>query len=75
MFREPLIGCASAADPIFDGITDFVGPHHLKPVDLLPEVRSVISCFIPYSAEVVEINPRAEEAVSEVRKMAQWMGP
>lgn len=65
LFREPLIGCASAADPLFDSIADFVGPHHLKPVDLLPEVGSVISCFIPYSAKVVESNRQAGEAVSE----------
>lgn len=65
LFREPLVACALATDPLFDQVADFVGPHHLKPTDLLPEVKSVISCFIPYSAKVVESNRQAGEAVSE----------
>ena len=65
LFREPLVGCARADDPLFARISDYVGPHHLQPADMLPEVRSVISCFIPYSAKVVNSNRQAGEAVSE----------
>ncbi len=56
LFRPPLVGFSSADDPAFEEIPRLVGPHHLRPRDILPEVETVVSFFIPFSAPVVKNN-------------------
>ena len=56
LFRKPLVGFASAADPLFDKIPEIVGAHHLKPADILPGVATVVSFFIPFTKEVINGN-------------------
>ena len=55
-FREPLVGFASAADPLFEEIIRQVGDHHLRPADILPEVKTVVSFFLPFTPMVVKSN-------------------
>lgn len=38
-YRKPLIGFASAHDPLFDQMKEIVGPHHLHPTELLPTLK------------------------------------
>jgi len=53
---EPLVGFSSAADPLFEEIKRIVGPHHLLPREVLPEAETVVSFFIPFTAELVKGN-------------------
>lgn len=62
-YREPLVSFSSADDPLFKNIKSIVGPQHLYPQDILPEAKTVISFFIPFSESVVSSN-RANYAVS-----------
>ena len=55
-FREPLVGFARADDPLFGEILRRVGPHHLRPADILPEGRTVVSFFLPFTDKVVSGN-------------------
>lgn len=54
MFDRPLIGIGSAADALF---TEFkkenvIGPWFMTPTEWLPEAKSVISLFFPFTEEV-----------------------
>lgn len=58
IYDEPLIGMASAEDPLFARLKDpqAVGPHHLLPTEWLPGARTVISYFLPFTSRVREAN-------------------
>ena len=58
IFDPPLIGVASASDPLFDELKDasVVGSHHLSPKEWLGSARSVISYFLPFTKRVRETN-------------------
>ncbi|MCX7886926.1 MAG: hypothetical protein N3B01_06700 [Verrucomicrobiae bacterium] len=58
IFGAPVFGVASAHDPLFRKLKErgVVGPQHLVPSDFLPGAKSVISWFLPYSAEVSKSN-------------------
>ena len=55
-WKEPIIGYASAADPLFHQIKKWVSEQHLLPHDILPEAVSVIVFFLPFLNEVVTSN-------------------
>jgi epoxyqueuosine reductase len=63
LFREPLVGFSSATDPLYKQLKEIIGPEHLYPQDILPEAKTVVSFFIPFSEKVVASN-RKQEAVS-----------
>lgn len=62
-YREPLIGFASAEDPLFTQIKEVIGKHHAHPKELLSDAKTVVCFFIPFSKEVVKSN-RANQEVS-----------
>jgi len=64
-YRKPLIGFASAHDPLFDQMKEIVGPHHLHPTDLLSNAETVISFFIPFSESVINANRNSSEIARE----------
>lgn len=57
-YEEPLVGFASAKDPLFDEYkkTDVVGPWYKGPNEWLPEAKTVVSVFFPFSKEIRESN-------------------
>ena len=57
-YRQPLVGFSSASDPLYANIKETVGPHHLYPEEILPEVKTIISFFLPFSKKVIEANRR-----------------
>lgn len=59
-FRNPLVGFSSANDPLYNDLKEIVGPHHFHPQDILPEAKTVVSFFIPFSKEVVASNRKGE---------------
>ncbi len=52
--RVPLVGFASAHDPLLDRLRMVVGTHHLHPTDLLPEAKTIVAFFLPFDREVVK---------------------
>ena len=54
MLSEPLIGFASAEDPLFEQYKqpDVIGPCFLSPTEWLPEAKTVISMFFPYTEQM-----------------------
>jgi epoxyqueuosine reductase len=63
-YRQPLVGFAAADDPRFDELHCVVHPAHMRPADLLPGARSVVSFFLPFAPWVVEANARHREQVA-----------
>ena len=43
IFQSPLIGVASAKDPLFLKLKEAVAPHHISPEEWLPSAQSIIS--------------------------------
>jgi len=58
IFGTPLVGVASADDPLFDKMKEpgVIGPHFMKPCDWLPDAKSVISIFMPYKDTIKKSN-------------------
>jgi hypothetical protein len=52
----PLVGFASASDPLFERSKQAVSPTHALPVDLLPGAKTVIVWFIPFERSVASSN-------------------
>lgn len=58
-WREPLVACASADDPIFDVLRESVFPDQAKPAELLAGARTVIVFFLPFRPEIGKENERS----------------
>lgn len=54
LFREPLVGFSAAADPRYDELKQIIGAWHQHPKELLPDAKSVISYFVPFTKEVIK---------------------
>jgi epoxyqueuosine reductase QueG len=52
----PLVGFASAADPLFERSKQAVSPTHALPGDLLPGAKTVIVWFVPFEQSVAMSN-------------------
>ena len=64
-YREPLIGFASADDPIFDEMKETIGPFNLHPEEVLPEAKTVVSFFLPFEEKLVKRNWKSPGPVKE----------
>lgn len=65
LFREPLVGFASADDPLFLKLPEIIGPEHVQPKDILPSAKTVVSFFIPFSKRIVLCNRNSTEVSPE----------
>ena len=61
-WRDPIIGFADAEDELFLKLKEIIGPNHALPSDFVPNAKSVITFFIPFSKEIVESNISGEES-------------
>jgi epoxyqueuosine reductase len=64
-YRRPLVGFASAADPMWERLKAVAEPTHLLPEDLLPGARTVIAFFVPFDESVADANRRDEATARE----------
>jgi len=55
-YRMPLIGYADAKNPLFLKLKEVANPEHLLPEDLLPEAKTVVAIFLPYTRQIIESN-------------------
>jgi epoxyqueuosine reductase QueG len=60
IFDEPLFGYASADDPLFLELKKkgIIGPHFMAPAEWLPEAKSIVSLFFPFTKIVREANKK-----------------
>jgi len=54
LFRQPLVAFSSAKNKKYDELKTLIGEWHSSPTELLPEAKSVISYFVPFTKQVVE---------------------
>jgi epoxyqueuosine reductase QueG len=57
-WQKPLVGIASADDPLFAQLKVAVSPDHAMPQELLKEAQSVIVFFLPFKPSLGEENDR-----------------
>jgi epoxyqueuosine reductase QueG len=55
-WREPIVGLASASDPVFETLRAVVSPTHALPVDLLAKAKTVVVFFLPFNKETMKNN-------------------
>ena len=55
-YRPPLLGYASAGNPLFQQLKTAVGPEHLLPQDLLSGAATVVCFYLPFTGELVKNN-------------------
>ena len=53
LFRKPLVAFSSAADEKYTELKETIGQWHLTPKEVLPDAKSVISYFVPFTKNVV----------------------
>jgi epoxyqueuosine reductase QueG len=58
IFNQLLFGYADAADPLFSELKkpEVIGPHILLPKEWLPQAKTVISIFMPFTEQVKTAN-------------------
>lgn len=54
-YRQPLAGFVAAEDPRFPKLDEIIGNKMVLPTEILPEAKTVIVYFLPYSTEVGKI--------------------
>jgi len=62
LFREPIIAFSSADDGRYAQLKTIVGEWHLLPSELLPDAKSVISYYVPFTKEIVYAPKTAEHS-------------
>ena len=60
-WKEPLVACAAADDPLFESLKKTVSPTHTTPRELMNNARTVISYFLPFDPRVVRDNRGGNE--------------
>ncbi len=58
IWDRPLLGVAGASDPFWEKLKepDVIGPHHLTPKEWLPEAKSILSYFLPFTERIRSSN-------------------
>ena len=67
IYGEPLFGAAAADDPLFAELRrpEVVHPAEMQPRDWLPEAKSVVSFFLPFTERVVSSNAGGAQTSEE----------
>lgn len=75
LFDLPLVGVASAADPMWSNLKEpeAIGSHHLSPDEWLQDAKSVVSYFLPFTQRVREAN-RIKEVTATEWLYGRWEG-
>lgn len=79
--RAPLVGFASAHDPLLNELKTVVGSHHLHPTELLSEAQTIVAFFLPFDREVVKasrqwayVEPVWSRAYVETNQLIEAIG-
>ncbi len=52
----PIIGFASAQDPLFDRLSSVASPTHAIPTDFLSGAKTVVAFFLPFQKKMTRTN-------------------
>jgi epoxyqueuosine reductase QueG len=63
-WRKPIIGFASAHDPLFCRFKEIIRPTHATPRELLPGAKSVVAYFVPFFEGLHRENREAVDTCS-----------
>lgn len=78
LWRRPLIGFADTDHPGFLRLRQAVLPDHALPQEILPDCRTAVVCFLPFSLEVIQSNREGRYAsplwVMAYQRSAQVLG-
>jgi epoxyqueuosine reductase QueG len=66
IWRDPLMACAVADDPLFERLKEAVLPDHLMPEDLLPGAKTVLVYFLPFMREIGVDNAKSHPHASRL---------
>ncbi|CQR71388.1 hypothetical protein SOV_09740 [Sporomusa ovata DSM 2662] len=55
-WKEPVVGFASAEDPMFLALKDQISPSHALPTDFIKDAKSIIVFFLPFHDEIIKSN-------------------
>lgn len=64
-YRDPVIGYASASDPLYDQLDSIIGNPQIHPKDMLPGAETVMVLFLPYS-KVVYNDAKSSHLISSI---------
>ncbi|MGI6008124.1 MAG: epoxyqueuosine reductase [Ruminococcus sp.] len=64
-WRQPIIGVADAADPLYEELKEKISPGHSLPSEIVKGAKSVIVFFIPFAREIIKSNIPGEESSKE----------
>lgn len=67
-YRNPLVGFSDAKNHAFENLRNITTQDHLLPSDILPDAISVISFFLPFTEELVNINKNHDYVSKEWAK-------
>lgn len=62
LYRKPLFAVSDPSDPRYAQLKTLVGEWHMHPEELLPNVKAVITYFVPYTEEVTKSPSFAKDA-------------
>jgi hypothetical protein len=65
IWRRPLVGFASAADPLFATLKSVVSPTHAMPADLIDQAVTVVAFFLPFTKTLAASNKEGDLASKE----------
>ena len=70
LFDAPSVAFGSADDPLFEAFKDpkAVGPWHMSPKEWLPQAKTVVSLFFPFTEEI-----RASNRMQIADPSPQWL--
>ena len=76
IWDQPLIGVASADDPLFERFQDpeVVGSGHRLPQEWLPGARSIVSVFLPFTAHISEHYTKDQRYSALEFSSGKWNG-
>ncbi|MFR2711588.1 hypothetical protein [Frisingicoccus sp.] len=64
-YHEPIVGYASASDPLYDQLDELIGNPQIHPKDMLKGAQTVLVLFLPYS-EVVYRDIKGNQLASTI---------
>lgn len=64
-YREPIVAFADVEDPEFEKIKNMTHENHMLPKEWMKDGKTVVSFFIPFAKEMVQVNKKAEYVARE----------
>lgn len=64
-WKDPIVGFASAHDPLFSRLSAVASPTHAVPRDFLPEAKTVIAYFMPFKKSMTRTNIKEKHSSKE----------